>query len=219
MNKKELEELSLSNLDKVLRALERGDIEEAKECVKVMEKEAKHAHDTMVNFVLILLAYIGEKFGDEEVVKALRFRHDHLEQDQKRMLNMGPEDAVRHKAMIHRAHHSHISLTEEKERFVLKLDPCNSGGRLMREELKKLDGNVGRMKKSFPESWNRSRVSYYCVHCAQNSIISVERGAPHPTWIYERSDNPEGPCYQYYYKSTEDVPEKYFKELGLKKGK
>lgn len=217
MEQEELKELSMSNLNKVLRAIDRGDIEEAKECVKRMEKEAKHSHDTMVNFVWILLTYIGEKYGDEEVIKALRFRHDHVEQDQKRMLTMEPEEAVRHKMMIHRGHHSNKMLAEEKERFVLRLDPCNTGGRLMREEMKKLKGNIGRTRKAFPESWKRSGVSYYCVHCAQNSIVSVEKGAPHPTWIYERSENPEDPCYQYFYKRTEDVPEKYFEELGLKK--
>lgn len=100
MEQEELKELSISNLDKVMRALDRGDIEEAKECVKRMEKEANHSHDTMVNFVWILLTYIGEKYGDEEVIKALRFRHDHVEQDQKSMLTMEPEEAVRHKAMM-----------------------------------------------------------------------------------------------------------------------
>lgn len=219
MEKKERKELSVSNLDRVLRALDRGDIEEAKECVKKMEKEAKHSHDTMVNFVWILLTYIGEKYGDKEVIKALQFRHVRVEQDQKRMLTMSPEEAIRHKLMIHRGHHSRMTLIEEKDRFVLKLDPCNTGGRLMREEIKKMKGNIGRTKKAHPESWNRSGVSYYCVHCAQNSIVSMERGAPHPTWIYERSDSPGAPCYQYYYKSTEDVPEKYFEELGLKKSK
>jgi hypothetical protein len=116
--------------------------------------------------------------------------------------------------MIHRAHHSNITLTEEKDRFVMKLDPCNSGGRMLRKGL-----DLGKTKKAIPESWSRKGISYYCTHCAFHSITSVKKGAPHPTWIYERSDDPAAPCYQYCYKTTEAVPEKYFKELGLKKPK
>lgn len=212
MDKKELKELGMSNLDKVLRALDEGNIEEARKCAQIMEKEAKHAHDIMVDFTWILLTYIGKNFGEDKIIDALHFRHSIQEQVAERMLGMSPEDAVRFKTMIHRAHHSNITLTEEKDRFVMKLDPCNSGGRMLRKGL-----DLGKTKKAIPESWNRTGISYYCTHCAFHSITSVKKGAPHPTWIYERPDNPQDPCYQYCYKTTEAVPEKYFKELGLKK--
>ena len=217
MDEKELKEISMSNVDKVLRALEEGNIEEARRSVLTMEKEAKHAHDLMVNFVWVLLTYIGKNYGEDEVLKSLRFRHSTGSQVAERMLGMSPEDAVRFKTMIHRAHHSKMTLTEEKNRYVLKLDPCNTGGRMLREGLDKPPANLGKTKKGFPESWKRKEIGYYCAHCGLHSIISVEKGAPHPTWVYERSDNPQDPCYQYCYKRTEDVPEKYFEELGLKK--
>jgi hypothetical protein len=219
VDKKELKELSTSNLDKLLQALEENNIEEAKKCAQTMEKEAKHAHDLMVNFVWTLLTYIGRNYGDDEFIKALRFRHSCQAQVAERMLGMSPEDAVRFKTMIHRAHHSNMTLTEEKDRFVLKLDPCNTGGRMLREGLDKPPINLGKVKKEIPESWNRPDVSYYCAHCGLHSIIGVEKGAPHPTWIYRCPENPQDPCYQYCYKRTEDVPEEYFEELGLRKEK
>jgi hypothetical protein len=219
MDKKELKELGMSNLKKTLRALDEGHVEEAKKCLQTMEKEAKHAHDLMVNFVWTLLTYIGKNYGEDEVIKALRFRHSCQEQVAERMLGMTPENAVRFKTMIHRAHHSNMTLIEEKDRFVLKLDPCNTGGRMRREGLDKPPINLGKVKDAYPESWGKQGVSYYCVHCALHSIMSVEKGAPHPTWIYRYPDDPNEPCYQYCYKRTEDVPEDYFEELGLKKPK
>jgi len=212
MEEKELRELSMSNVDKVLRALEEGNIEEAKRSVVTMEKEAKHAHDLMVDFVWILLTYIGNTYGDEEMFKALQFRHSVQDQVAEKMLGMSPEDAVRFKTMIHRAHHSTMTLTEENDRYVLKLDPCNTGGRMLRQGLK-----LGRTRKGHPESWKKSDVSYYCAHCGFHSIVSVGKGAPHPTWVYKCPENPRDPCYQYCYKRTEDMPEKFFEELGLKK--
>lgn len=212
MDEKELKELSMSNLGKVLRALDEGNIEEARRCAQVMEQEAKHAHDIMVDFTWILLTYIGKNFGEDKMIDALHFRHSVQEQVAEKMLGMSPEDAVRFKTMIHRAHHSNITLTEEKDRFVMKLDPCNSGGRMLRKGL-----DLGKTKKAIPESWSRTGISYYCAHCAFHAITGVKKGAPHPTWIYERSDDPAAPCVQYCYKTTEAVPEKYFNELGLKK--
>jgi hypothetical protein len=217
MEKEELKELSMSNLDKLLRALDEQNIEEAKKCAQVMDEESKHAHDLMVDYVWTLLTYIGNNYGDEEVIKALRFRHSCQAQVAEKMLGMSPEDAVRFKTMIHRAHHSNMELTEEEDRFVLKLDPCNTGGRMLREGLDQPPVNLGKLKQGFPESWHRSDISYYCAHCGLHAIMGVEKGAPHPTWIYRCPENPQDPCYQYCYKSTEDVPEEYFAELGLKK--
>jgi len=218
MDKKELKELSMSNLDKVLRALDEGNIEEARRCAQTMEKEAKHSHDLMITYIWILLTYIGNNYGDEEAIKALRFRHDCVPQAAERMLGMSVEDTVRLKAMLQRGHHSSVTLTEEEDRFVMKLDPCNTGGRSLREGLDQPPVNLGKTKKPFPESWSRTGVSYYCAHCALQSLISVEKGSPHPSCVYESPKNPQDPCYQIFYKRTEDVPAKCFEELGLKKG-
>ncbi len=217
MDQKELTELGTSNLDKVLQALDRGDIAAARAHALTMENEAKHAHDIMVEFVCVLLTYIGKNYGDEEVVKAMRSRHSGQPQVAERMLGMSPEDAVRFKTMIHRAHHSKLTLTEEEDRYVLKLDPCNTGGRMLREGLDRPPVNLGRFQSKMPETWNQTDVFYYCGHCAMHAITGVQKGAPHPTWIYNRPKKPGDPCYQYCYKRTRDVPEEYFSELGLKK--
>lgn len=207
----------MSNLDKVLRALDRNDLEEARNCALVLAEESKHAHDIMVEFVCVLLTYIGNNYGDEEVVKAMRSRHGGKPQVAERMLGMSPEDAVRFKTMIHRAHHSKMTLTEEQDRFVLKLDPCNTGGRMLRDGLDKPPVNLGKFRTKLPESYSQTDVLYYCGHCAMHAIMGVQKGAPHPTWIYDRPKNPEDACYQYCYKRTADVPDEYFSELGLTK--
>lgn len=217
MDPKEMTELGKSNLDRVLEALDRGDIEAARTHALTMEHEAKHAHDIMTEFVGVLLTYIGKHYGDDEVVNAMRSRHSGQPQVAERMLGMSAEDAVRFKTMIHRAHHSTMTVTEEQDRYVLKLDPCNTGGRILRERLDQPPVGIGRFGDARPETWSESDVPYYCGHCAMHSIMGVEKGAPHPTWIYERPKRPDDPCYQYCYKTTQDVPEKNFAELGLKK--
>lgn len=217
MDKKEMEALATPNYQRVRQALDEGDIEGAKIHLDRMEQEAKHAHDVMCDFVASFATYIGLHYGDDEVMKAFHFRHSLKNQVSEKMLGMTPEDAVRYKAMIHRGHHSTTTLTEEPDRFVLTLDPCNSGGTIRRNYKDAPPDHLGKTGKPMPESWGRTEVSYYCAHCGVHSRTSVLKGAPHPTWIYACPENPDDPCVQYCYKKTEDVPEKYFEELDLKK--
>jgi len=182
-----------------------------------MEREAKHAHDVMCDFVASLATYIGRNYGDDEVIKAFYFRHSLKDQVSEKMLGLTPEDAVRYKTMVHRAHHSIMEVTEEPERFVLKLDLCNSGGTIRQGHVDSPPENLGKTGKGMPESWARKGISYYCAHCAVHSRNSVIKGAPHPTWIYECPEDPHSPCIQYCYKNTDAVPAKYFQELGLTK--
>jgi hypothetical protein len=220
MDQDELRELATSKLDQALDALDRGQIDEAKTLIKAMKDEYKHSFDLAEDYVWILLTYIGRTFGEEEVGKASQFRHlVNLSQPAQKWSEMKPEDAVRFKALIHRGHHSHITLTEEKDRYVMKLDPCNTGGRMLRMGYDRPPTNLGMTKGAYPWTWGKKNVSYYCVHCAVNEIQSMEKGAPHPTWIYECPENPNDPCIQYCYKRTGDVPEEYFKRIGKKKPK
>lgn len=219
MDERELKALATSNHEKIRQTLDNGDIEGAKVHLDTMEEESKHAHDVMCDYVASLVTYIGANYGDEEVMKAFYFRHSIKDQVSEKMLGLSAEDAVRYKTMVHRGHHSNMELTEEKDRFVLKLDPCNSGGTIRREYLDAPPEHLGKIKTGIPESWNRTDISYYCAHCGIHSRNSVKKGAPHPTWIYECPDDPNSPCIQYCYKNTEDVPEKYFEELGLVKPK
>ena len=217
MDPRELEEISRSRLDRALEALEENRIEEARELLKAMQEQQKHAHDLIVDYVWTLLTYIGNTFGEEEVEKALHFRHRVQSQLAERMLGMTREEAVRFKAGISQGHHSRIRLTEEKDRYVLRLDPCNTGGRMINMGMDKPPVGLGRTKKAYPWTWGKKNVSYYCAHCAMHEIQAVEKGAPHATWIYECPEKPGDPCIQYCYKRTEDVPEEYFDRIGKKK--
>lgn len=210
MDDAELKDLATSNVDKALAALEAGDIARAKHCILAMEKEAKTIHDFAYDFVGALLTYIGRTYGDDEVIKAMRFRHGVQDQVAEKMLGMSPEDAVRYKTMLHRGHHSPMTLAEEPTRYVLTLSPCGTGGRMLRER-----PTLGKTSKALPESWGRSGVPYYCAHCAVNSRISVEKGAPHPTWVIEPPKTPADACHQYCYKTTDAVPDEAFEQLGL----
>ena len=217
MDPRELKELSRSYLDRAIEAMDDGHIEKAKDLLETQRVETKNCHDLMVDYVWTLLTYIGKHYGEEGVHKALEFRHGVQKQVAERMLDMSPEDAVRFKAKIHRGHHSVFTIVEEPERYVMRLDPCNTGGRMLRQRMDQPPIGLLCTKEPHNWTWNKEDVSYYCAHCAMHEIQGMEKGAPHPTWVFECPENPDDPCVQYCYKRTEYVPEVYFERIGKKK--
>ena len=94
-----------------------------KHALETMEKEAQYVRHLGMDTVWTLLTYIGKHYGDDEVIKALRFRHSCQAQVAERMLGMSPEDAVRFKTMLHRVHRSKMTLTEEEDSLCIKTRP------------------------------------------------------------------------------------------------
>ncbi len=125
-----------------------------------------------------------------------------------------PEELVVVIAEEFRAHFSGpgregaIWVIEEADRYRIVLDPCGSGGRMRKTEL------FGVTKKTYPWSWNKSGVPYYCIHCAVMwEIIPIElRG--YPIRINLCPDRSEDPCVHLFYKRPQLIPEEYFTRVG-----
>ena len=123
----------------------------------------------------------------------------------------GVEETLQRFTEYQRSNFSDFTVVEELDRYVVRLDLCGSGGRLMRAK------NVARTQKAYPWAWGRSGVPYYCVHCCVAwEIIPTElRG--YPFMIHLIAEKPEDPCVQLYYKRPELIPEEYFTRLGMTK--
>jgi hypothetical protein len=107
-----------------------------------------------------------------------------------------------------RANGSVISIRDEPDRYVVTYNPCGSGGFLIqnRPELK--------LDKSYPWSWSKRGINYYCLHCciAWEIIPTELRG--YPLYIHLPPEHPEAPCIQFHYKRPELIPEEYFSRIG-----
>ena len=73
----------------------------------------------------------------------------------------------------------------------------------------------GKTKEAHPWSWGRKGVSYYCAHCAAVLEIMAIEKAGFPAWICD--PQPGGRCIHYLYKNPTNVPEKYYKRVGMEK--
>jgi hypothetical protein len=121
-----------------------------------------------------------------------------------------------------------IEITEEAERWVLRFDPCGSGGRSYRDDA--AQGYTPRMappydfavtEQEHDWAWNKKGVCVYCVHCCQlNQRMPIGRfGYPTrvvepPTWPAARHG---GKCVWSIYKDPSLVPEQAYRDVGSQK--
>lgn len=202
-------QLGIPTWSLVREAIAEGRTEDALRFLEYGCSEAKTMNDIMVSFLECLLSYIAG-FDEEDIEKALR-RRGTPKVAAWVSTTPGVVESLQRCAEFQRAHFGEITITEEPDKYMVRLDPCGSGGRLV------MAREVGRTKKAYPWSWGRSGIPYYCVHCCLEwEIIPIEmRG--YPIRVTLPGDKPGDPCIHFFYKKPELIPEEYFRRVGKNK--
>jgi len=205
----DIPELVIPTWNLVRKAMQAGKIDEALEFMEYGCAESKAMHDASISIIDDAVTYLA-RFGEEEVPKMFRQTFYPMVKDWM-SVTPGVEETLQRCAEFQRSHFSDCTIVEEPDRYVMRCDPCGSGGRLRRSK------NAGTTKKPYPWSWGKSGIPYYCTHCCLAwEIIPTELWG-YPIRINLVTDKPEDPCIQYYYKKPELIPEEYFTRIGMTK--
>ena len=201
------EELAKPTWTLVREAIQAGKVDEALIFLDYGYGEAKTVHDSICSFVDDVLTRLAG-FGEEEIYKALRKRYEPVI---RRWLSDTPgvEESLQRGIEYQRGHGGNCTITEESDRYVVRFDPCGSGGQLKRNK------DVGVVKKAYPWTWGKSCVPYYCTHCCVMWEILPTELRGYPIRIHLISDKPADPCIILYYKRPELIPKEYFTRIGL----
>ncbi|MFC1917381.1 hypothetical protein ACFLXH_01855 [Chloroflexota bacterium] len=215
-----LDELGISTWTKIKEAIQAEKYQEALSLVDYLNPEGKRLHDVLCDSIWASETYIADNLGEEALYQSLR---QTAEPHYKGLQKLTPEEYMLLRAESERAQRSgpgemgDICVTEEKDRYVISLDPCGSGGRMRREGRLAPPYNYGKTKKAHPWSWSKKDVPYYCLHCCIWSEIMPTEWFGYPSRITAYSDDPDAPCAFYIYKKPELIPEEYFTRIGKKK--
>lgn len=206
----DISELGISTWDLVRKAVKEGKVNEALKYIDYGCFEAKQMHDILAEFPDVALTHIADCCGEEEITEVLKKRYYNRAKNFISTIK-SPKEALQRLVEQQRAHFSQFSVIEEPDRYIVRTDPCGSGGRLRRIK------QVGVTKKAYSWSWNKISIPYYCCHCCVYfEILPIElRG--YPIRVHEITEKSEDPCIHYYYKSPELIPEKYFNRIGMVK--
>jgi hypothetical protein len=217
-------EVGISSLRLAYAAMERGDLAEARRIAEYARLEWQVVHDMYVNWSWSFFTYIANTYGEAELEKAMRSvlgsyytaRYDKvMAADVKTQLQLTVEGLRGH--LMGPQRQGEIEITEEPDRYVLKLDPCGSGGvaRQRVESGKESHPELfGFSKAPQPWTWGKERVCHYCAHCCMvNEIMAIENYG-HPMRITEYPEKAADACTWYIYKDPKKIPAHYYERVG-----
>jgi hypothetical protein len=223
----ELKEMSRPTMDRVIEAIDAGDLEGAKRLCEEMKHEWRFLHDMMVDGIAASMTWVKERLGEEAVGESQKWAMERYWKRSVEAIDKRPrKEIVQLLAATWRAHSTSgvgpkpgaFTITEDDEKFTFSMNPCGSGQRLVR--LGKYEGEnaFGTTDEAHTWSYGRTDFPLYCTHCAfMNEVQPIEwLGAP----VYP-SDPPEDfhrdPCTWYWYKDPADIPARHWERHGLTK--
>jgi hypothetical protein len=191
-----------------------------------------------------LLTFVAARFGEAAIEDCFRFvlepylqerykpydpRERPYEETTYRNLVLSFESMHAH--LVGPARQGDVEFEEHDDRYVLRFDPCGSGGRMMRGDL--VEGtpsraeppyNFGFTREEHDWAWNEKGVCYYCSHCC----FALERWPAeqwgHPVRVVDSPLYPDetgGPepkkCTWTIYKHLEAIPPEAYERIGLRK--
>jgi DNA-binding FadR family transcriptional regulator len=121
-----------------------------------------------------------------------------------------------------------VSLTEEQDRWVLRFDPCGSGGRTLRADASTgADAGVGPPSgfgvttQEHDWAWRTKGVCLYCVHCCQLQERAPIARLGYPVRVVDPpvwgTAEPRDHCTWSVYKDPQLVPAEAYRRVGAAK--
>lgn len=216
----ELKELYTPTMDRAIAAIDSREYEKAKKLCGEMKAEWFPLHDIYRDWITALLTHIGRNHGkEEEVYAALRDSISSFARSWGESL-AGKEirDLIQELSLVWRSHCGIFRIEEEDDRFVFYLEPCGSGGRLLRERAYEPPKDLMKLQKPAPMTFGKPDFPIYCAHCAVIYQLMIEWGAPHALIVEDAATHQaSGSCIHYYYKSPDLVPARFYQVVGKEK--
>ena len=141
---------------------------------------------------------------------------------------MSDDELVREIARTWNYHCADFTIEEEDDRFVFRLDPCGSGGRLFRGEMWRDMFHYGEpLSPIMPDphniNFNRAGAPTYCTHCAASNRAQLSGGSSetHPLFFVidgHAQMKPGEACRQFSYKkraARDKVDPALSRQIGL----
>jgi len=205
----------VAELEQVKGLINRGAGSMASEQVHRLREQALTLHDGMMSRVSALLSILYEDHGDAELQRVLNIvmKPEAMDPDGKLPFREKVENIMR----FTRCHLLPFTVTEDEEKVTFMPDPCPSGARLIRNGHYESPRNNAMVNDVGPLTYGRAELPVYCCHEPAMELSSALKTGV-PLFIVDPpQDVGISPCKIYVYKNPTNIPEHYYKRLGLDK--
>lgn len=209
-----------------------------------LREEWRRLHDRWVDLTSGVLAYVARRFGESSLEDCYRAVLEPYIQE--RYMPYDLRDSPYEDTLFRnlytsfeamRAHlcgperRGDVDLEELDDRWVLRFDPCGSGGRSSRGDPVEGTGSrvdppyeFGVTQEEHDWAWNEKGVCYYCAHCCfALELLPAERWG-HPVRVVDSPLHPAetgGPepkqCTWTIFKTIEAIPPEAYARIGRRK--
>jgi hypothetical protein len=231
----------LTSVERTVAAIFREDAKEALELLDDAKETWRRCHDRDVDHSYGLMSEIVARFGesaigpmwDRVILPLFAWRYDKFDidkyawEDSLETLMLVACEAMRGH-LVGPERTGDFELIETDDRFILRFDPCGSGGRTIRGDT--IEGTPPRMEAPYnwtvseePHPWNHSQkgICHYCTHCIRlMEELPMDRfGYPvrvvdPPRYGARDADGNLEKCQWQMFKDPTKVPEEYYLRVG-----
>jgi hypothetical protein len=213
VKKQELDGLKVSIYKKLRRAIKSGENKKALEILDEIDSNREKYREVFLTWIDILLTYGADKLGEKMVYETDRLFGERVVFPTLfagALGDVSADDKLRKRAYVWTSVHGIDidEIKEDEEKFILNFK-CPTGGSVSTKK------DSGKTREAHAWSYGQKGLSYYCTHCpVAIEMMPVEKFGS-PAWVCLPQS--EGRCLQYIYKDPKNVPEKYYKRIGMKK--
>ena len=210
----------------------------------LLREHWRQLHDRYVDMISGLLTFVARRYGEARLEECYRYVLEPYIQERYMAFDVRlhpyEETLFRNLYLSFEAMRGHlcgpgrrgdVEFEEHDDRYVLRFDPCGSGGRSSRGD--PVEGTGSRVEPPYlfgvtadkhDWAWNEQGVCYYCAHCC----LALER-LPAERWghpvrvvdapLYPRETAGDEPkkCQWTVYKNLEAIPADAYARIGLRK--
>lgn len=214
----ELEEMGKVTRDLILEAIDRGDLQQARELTDRMYREFLGMHDLYVYWLTATLSHVGRTFGNDALYEALRSGCDAwVTPLARRYAGKDLKTRVRMLVAGLRGHLHPLRVEEDDEKVTVYLKPCGSGGRMILNGAYKPPYDFLEIDPSQPMTFDRQKFPVYCAHEMFMALLPMEAGLMPFAVVEPSSDFEHEPCRFILYKRPDAIPEKVFEQTSIGK--
>jgi hypothetical protein len=175
-------------------------------------------HDRLVRFMAESFSWVLQTLGADRL---LRFHLDTAEGQRagfEKWERLPADDFARMTAFLLKLHMGVVAVTEDDEKFVIRQEPCGSGGRLRLAGAYRGPGALPVVREAGPLSFGLSEAPIYCTHCAIWNGTATLRWFGRAQWVFDDPARADGGCVMHLYKKRNEAARAYEARVALAQG-
>jgi hypothetical protein len=198
-------------------ALAGGDVDRGLELLDAAVGQWQSLQEYSINWITVLLSFIGDELGEEAVERALRRTGDDFIRPRRDTgTPWGSLPASARAKVIARAMLSNfgaVEVTEDDEKITLSFR-CGSGGRLIDDGRYEGEHAYLTLRERSGRTFERDSLPVYCAHCSVNNEIQPVEWGETPASVEYPPEHPGEPCVHHIYKDVTRMPDDVYLRIG-----